>query len=38
MQQIQNLKRELEITKAEKDLIQGAANVLGEFMSQGIII
>ena len=36
--QIQNLKRELEITKAEKDMIQEAANVLGEFMSEGVII
>ena len=36
--QIQNLKRELEITKAEKEMIQEAANVLGEFMSEGVII
>jgi hypothetical protein len=36
--QINNLKRELEITKAEKDMIQEAANVLSEFMSEGVII
>jgi hypothetical protein len=36
--QINNLKRELEITKAEKEMIQEAANVLGEFMSEGVII
>ena len=38
IQQIQTLKRELDIVKNEKDLMQGAANVLNEFMSQGVII
>ena len=32
------MKRELDIVKNEKDLIQGAANVLNEFMSNGVII
>lgn len=37
-QQIQSLQRELINAKAQKDMMQGAANVLNEFLSQGVIV